>query len=757
MTLPFSLISTPQQSLWLLFFVDVSLKGITVLAVSAVVVAALRHGSASMRHHVWCAAIVGLLALPLLEAVLPGWRIPIVRSLTTARSGVARGATPAVWSQANPEPVETGTSFVTRAREYPSTGRAAAPSPVPDRIDGFESGTVAVDDLQGKAVVAPKPMIEWTGLALVVVWIAGGCIVLIRLALALCRVGGIAGRAERVTDLEWTRLAKAVSERLGLTREPELLRTAEVTLPVTWGIRRPLVLLPSQADRWSDERREVVLLHEFSHVRRCDCMTQTLALVACALHWFNPLAWIAARQLRKEREIACDNQVLETGTRSTDYAGHLVDIAGALELAGTALPMTAGMACSQLEDRVRSILDPEIRRSGPGRFKVLLTWIAAISMVITVSVVRPWTSAASSRSSSATLSSSAAAAVNDGYELIQPETVFRADVGNTATLDAGMTRGATIDGVIEQERGAGRAGNETADADVRQEGTGGGAGVGSGAGYGAGEGVGQGSGKGEGRSSDLTVEQIIRLKTYGITPEFIESVRKMGFENASVDQMIQLRVHGIDENFIREARSWGYNEPSIDQLVRLKVSDMSGEYIAAMKQAGYGDLPLGKLAMMKMQGVTPEYVAAMRKAGFDKLTGEELLALRVQGIDEEFIRQAQGWGFGNLSAGDLIRIRVHNLTPAFAAEMRAVGIDNLSLEQLLRMRVHGVSADFVRQMGELGFNGLTSDQLIRMKIHGVDVDYVRKMRAAGFKNVSLDKLIELRVSGVDEILLKGSR
>jgi beta-lactamase regulating signal transducer with metallopeptidase domain len=64
----------------------------------------------------------------------------------------------------------------------------------------------------------------------------------------------------------------------------------------------PVLLIPVAADSWSSEQRRLVLFHELAHIRRWDWLTQMLAHVACALYWCNPLVWVAARQMRIERE-----------------------------------------------------------------------------------------------------------------------------------------------------------------------------------------------------------------------------------------------------------------------------------------------------------------------------------------------------------------------------------------------------------------------------------------------------------------------
>ena len=152
---------------------------------------------------------------------------------------------------------------------------------------------------------------------------------------------------------------------------------------MTWGWIRPVVLLPAEAASWTIERRRDVLLHELAHVRRRDCLTQTIARVACAIYWFHPLAWVAERRMRIERERACDDVVLLAGARASDYAGHLLEIARGLRVPRTAALAALAMARpSQLEGRLMAILDPGRNRRGPGRRMGLIALITATLLVV---------------------------------------------------------------------------------------------------------------------------------------------------------------------------------------------------------------------------------------------------------------------------------------------------------------------------------------------------------------------------------------
>jgi bla regulator protein blaR1 len=174
-----------------------------------------------------------------------------------------------------------------------------------------------------------------------------------------------------------------------------------------------------------------VLLHELAHVARHDCLTQTLAALMCALYWMHPGAWWIARRLRVERELACDDRVVSTGTDAQDYAGHLLELAYALRPAAPALAVTMA-APGQLEGRLRALLDTRRRRGVPR----LHTRLAAGGlMTLLLGVV-----------SGATLSNAAAVAAAEGNAApllaIQDAAVERFDVAsvrpNTSTETGGF-------------------------------------------------------------------------------------------------------------------------------------------------------------------------------------------------------------------------------------------------------------------------------------------------------------------------------
>lgn len=166
---------------------------------------------------------------------------------------------------------------------------------------------------------------------LFVLWLGGALIIGARFAIGFAVASFHASRAKR-TDSSDVRISNSIAA------------------PAVAGVLSPVVLVPADWNDWSEARKEAVLHHERTHIRAHDVRVQLVAAIVCSLHWFNPLAWLAARRLRFERELAADESVLRAGVRATSYAQDLLAIA-----ASAPMGMIA-MGEKPLERRIAAII-----------------------------------------------------------------------------------------------------------------------------------------------------------------------------------------------------------------------------------------------------------------------------------------------------------------------------------------------------------------------------------------------------------------
>src|SRR5215203_2064083 len=321
------------------FALSITLKATVLLGMTGIILAMThRRTSAAMRHFVWTLAIAGVLLLPVASLALPAWTI------TTGT------AVPSVWQPAGAVDEPPAVGLVGAVREPPAVGPVGA---VRERPAGGPVGPV------------PEPPLRETGPVLAIIYAAGVLALLLQFGLDRRNLQRLAREGIEVREDEWTRLLHDCAARLRVRRPVRLLRSRERAMPMAFGTRRPTIVVPAIADTWAEDRRRAVVLHEMAHVARLDCFTQTLGFVACAMYWFHPAAWWAARRLRVERELACDDRVIVAAGRAREYADHLLEIAYAF--GGDRAPALAvSMARPrQLEGRMLAALDAARNRSVP--------------------------------------------------------------------------------------------------------------------------------------------------------------------------------------------------------------------------------------------------------------------------------------------------------------------------------------------------------------------------------------------------------
>ncbi len=327
---------------WSWLLADTAIKT-SVLPLSAgAFVLLLRRSSAAMRHLVWTAAVAALLMAPPLSRVVPDWHVPVTKA-------------------GGPGPVLTFAPSIPR----PAATSQAPISPPP------------------RDFALPRQPVDYGAWA-VFFWALGAAVLAIFFGGGAVHLARVARGASAIDDERIAGLAETAAQDLGVPRGRFRLRWSDRALtPMTWGLKRPVLLLPTAAAKWSDGRLRQVLIHEIAHVKRWDVATQAVSSLACVLYWFNPLVWWAARRMLVERERACDDLVLGSGAKPSDYAHGLLDIARSLGADWTTSRVSPAMARrSQISGRLLAVLDPEQRRQQARKPAVVAGMAVALALMV---------------------------------------------------------------------------------------------------------------------------------------------------------------------------------------------------------------------------------------------------------------------------------------------------------------------------------------------------------------------------------------
>ncbi len=345
--------------------IDVTLKGVVICAVAGFATVMLRRSSAFTRNMVWVFALVGLILLPAFSVLSPLWNLPIIPELRSWGSG-------------------------------PYTAELSKPDQ--DVFGGPPSAAqVAPNETAGRPNDSMPINIPWYAWG-ILVWILGGATYLFWCLISHVGIRFIVKQARPAKD-EWNFLLGHVAKELELRRKVRLLESEHIKAAITVGIFNPAVVLPSDTKEWTDNRRRLVLSHELAHVKRWDTLIEAFALLVTVVYWFNPFVWLAVKQLRIERERDCDNAVLGTGAKPSDYAELLMNIAA--DLGDSARPVWQLSTISQssnLKDRLMSILNQKINRNRGTRRSALLTGLLVLGLVLPISTSGIWNAQAEKKS-----------------------------------------------------------------------------------------------------------------------------------------------------------------------------------------------------------------------------------------------------------------------------------------------------------------------------------------------------------------------
>ena len=190
-----------------------------------------------------------------------------------------------------------------------------------------------------------------------------------------------------------------------LRRTVAIRQSGRISSPLTFGVLRPVILMPKKTD-WTDETAlRYVLEHEFVHIQRFDVLSKLLLIAAVCVHWFNPLVWVMYVLANRDLELSCDETVLRRfgGDVRAAYARVLIRMEAAR---GGFAPLCNHFGKTAIEERITAIMKTK-------RITIVSLGLAALLVAGTVTVFA--TSAKSGTSGTPVKASSAFAEENAAF------------------------------------------------------------------------------------------------------------------------------------------------------------------------------------------------------------------------------------------------------------------------------------------------------------------------------------------------------
>jgi bla regulator protein blaR1 len=158
--------------------------------------------------------------------------------------------------------------------------------------------------------------------------------------------------------LRWRRMQRVIREAspLELALRVPVLSSASFIEPGVFGVFRPVLLLPDGiAAELAPAELQAILAHELCHIRRRDNLATALHMVVETVFWFHPLVWWLGSRLMQERELACDEDVLRSGSEPEAYAEGILKICE--RYMESPLKCMAGVTGANLKKRIEAIMD----------------------------------------------------------------------------------------------------------------------------------------------------------------------------------------------------------------------------------------------------------------------------------------------------------------------------------------------------------------------------------------------------------------
>jgi beta-lactamase regulating signal transducer with metallopeptidase domain len=481
-----------------------------------------------------------------------------------------------------------------------------------------------------------------------------------------------------------------LQDRLGIDRAIQYCECRWLQAPAVIGWFRPIVFLPASAlTGLSEEQLHAVIAHELAHIQRFDPFVNVFQVFVETVLFYHPAVWWLNQRIRAEREHCCDETAVAVCGNAVEYARALTLMeewrsAPAFAMAANRGPLTERVV------RVLGLKTIGAGMRGIGLTGSLLCLAAALAAGnALLGMAHPRLARAGFIAQAPTQPAQEPAA--------KPATTAKpsaAQITPAAPTSNPVPSGSSY---IEAMKAAGLA--------------------------------------------NPSVDELIALKTQGVTPEYIREMHDLGL-HPDADGLVGLKVQGITPEYVKELRALGFN-PDQDQIIGMKVQGVTADYVKGLKEVGIQP-DADDIVGLKVQGVTPEYVRELRAQGL-KVDANDVVGLKVQGVTPEYVQGLRAQGL-EVNSDDVVGMKVQGVTPEYIRDIRALGF-NPSADEIVGMKVQGVTPEFIKALQAAGFKP-SIDDIVGAKVQGITPEFIDQARKHGFQNLTIEKLIELKRLGV---------
>lgn len=560
------------------------------------------------------------------------------------------------------------------------------PSPLAAVALPMARHAAAAASWQPSSLPASRDLLPW----LVEAWLLGVAFFSLRSAGGFLLLERERRRQSAIVSDRILEVCFTLQDRLGIRRAIEYCECKWLQAPSVVGWFRPIVFLPVSAiTGLTDDQLQAVIAHELAHIRRYDSFVNVFQVCVETLLFYHPAVWWLNRRIRAEREHCCDETAVAVCGNAVEYARALTLMEEWRDAPAFAMAANRG----PLTERILRVLGLKtlggsMRGVGVAGSVLCLT-AALVAGSALLGIAHPQAMPASFLFQSNPSPNASQRPAPKSTPAPKPSAAQSA-----TSAPAPSSSGSSY---IEGMKAAGLP--------------------------------------------DLDVDQLIELKTQGVTPEYVREIHDLGL-HPDADGLVGLKVQGITPEYIKDLRAIGFN-PDEDQIIGMKVQGVTADYVRGLKEAGIqGDAD--EIIGMKVQGVTPDYIRDLRALGL-KVSGDDVIGLKVQGVTPAYVKGLQEQGL-HPSADDVVGMKVQGVTPEYIRDIRALGL-NPSADELVGMKVQGVTPDYIKTLQSAGFKP-SVDDIIGAKVQGVTPEFIDEARKHGFKDLTIEKLIELKNLGL---------